>query len=99
MSASALPELQCIWRETSIAQQQAQLAEAEASEIGNRADKRSLSSINKQMRYGQRLTMEDVDKVRWPEAAIPDGAFTSEEELFPKGPDRASFNFENHGTT
>ena len=43
--------------------------------------------VNKQMRYGQRLTIEDVKKVRWPEAAIPEGAFASEEELFPKGTD------------
>lgn len=43
--------------------------------------------VNKQMRYGQRLALEDVKKVRWPKAAVPEGSFLSEEELFPKGTD------------
>ncbi len=66
------------------AQQQAQLAEAEAakSAIVPTVD---VYVVNKRMRYGQRLTMDDVKKVRWPKAAIPKGAFTSEEDLFPKG--------------
>ncbi|MEM8801483.1 MAG: Flp pilus assembly protein CpaB [Pseudomonadota bacterium] len=66
------------------AQQQAQLAEAEAAKAAI-VPTVDVYVVNKQMRYGQRLTMEDVEKVRWPEAAIPEGAFTSEEELFPEG--------------
>ena len=66
------------------AQQQAQLAEAEAAKAAI-VPTVDVFVVNKQMRYGQRLTMEDVDQVRWPEAAIPEGAFTSEEELFPEG--------------
>ncbi|MEO1195891.1 MAG: Flp pilus assembly protein CpaB [Pseudomonadota bacterium] len=38
-------------------------------------------------RYGERLTADDVELVRWPENAVPRGAFTSEEQLFPQGPD------------
>ena len=43
--------------------------------------------VNKQMRYGQRVTKDDVRAVKWPEDAIPEGAFKSMEELFPKGDD------------
>lgn len=69
-----------------IGQQQAQLAEAEAAKkaIVPTVD---VFVVNKQMRYGQRLTVDDLKLVRWPEEAIPEGAFTSEEELFPKGTD------------
>ena len=69
-----------------IGQQQAQLAEAE------RAKQSIVPTVeiyvaNKQLRYGQALTLEDVAKVRWPEAGLPQGVFTSEEELFPEGTD------------
>jgi pilus assembly protein CpaB len=43
--------------------------------------------VNKQLRYGQRISPEDVAAVRWPVNAIPAGAFTSMDELFPKGPE------------
>ncbi len=36
-------------------------------------------------RYGERLMPEDVELVRWPENAIPRGAFTAEDQLFPQG--------------
>lgn len=67
-----------------IGQQQAQLAEAEAAKSAIVPTK-DVFVVNKQLRYGQRLTKEDVTTVRWPEAGIPEGAFASEEELFPKG--------------
>ncbi len=41
--------------------------------------------VNKQMRYGQRITTEDIHAVKWPENAIPEGAFKTMDELFPKG--------------
>ena len=65
-----------------IGQQQAQLAE---SELAKRAivPTKDVIVLNKQMRYGQRLTKEDVKLVRWPEAAIPKGAFTDPADLFP----------------
>ncbi|MBT8418597.1 MAG: Flp pilus assembly protein CpaB [Silicimonas sp.] len=69
-----------------IGQQQAQLAEAEAAKLAI-VPTADVYVVNKQMRYGQRLTMDDVKQVRWPVEAIPEGAFASEEELFPKGSD------------
>ena len=65
-----------------IGQQQAQLAEAE---LAKRAivPTKNVFVVNKQMRYGQRLTKKDVKLVRWPEAALPAGAFTDPEILFP----------------
>ena len=41
--------------------------------------------LNDALRYGQRLTKENVRLVRWPVDAIPDGAFTTENSLFPPG--------------
>lgn len=37
--------------------------------------------------YGERLTKDDITTLAWPENSIPEGAFTSEETLFNKGPD------------
>lgn len=37
------------------------------------------------IRYGDRLRKEDVKPVRWPEAGIPEGAFTDLTALFPEG--------------
>lgn len=68
------------------AQQQYELAKARALEeaIVPTVD---VFVVNKQMRYGQRLTVNDVKVVKWPEAAVPNGAFTDPDELFPDGPD------------
>ncbi|SDI67251.1 Flp pilus assembly protein CpaB [Lutimaribacter saemankumensis] len=41
----------------------------------------------RQLKYGEQLTREDVRQVRWPEDAIPEGAFIKEEELFPANSD------------
>lgn len=70
-----------------IGQQQAQLAAAEAAKAAI-VPTVEVYVVNKQMRYGQRLTTEDVKKVRWPEEAVPEGAFIAEEALFPDGSDR-----------
>ena len=69
-----------------IGQQQAQLAAAERAKQAI-VPTVEVYVVNKQVRYGQRLTLEDVAKVRWPEGALPEGVFTSEEALFPKGTD------------
>ncbi len=66
------------------AQQQAQLAEAEAAKAAI-VPTSTVMVVNKQMRYGQRLRVEDVSVVKWPTAAVPKGAFTSAEQLFPEG--------------
>lgn len=40
-----------------------------------------------QLKYGQRLTKDDVRPVNWPENAIPEGAFREETALFPETTD------------
>ena len=40
------------------------------------------------LRYGQTLNPQDVVAVRWPTAGVPEGSFTSLEELFPANNDR-----------
>ena len=39
------------------------------------------------LKYGQRLTKDDVRPVDWPENAIPEGAFVEEAALFPENTD------------
>lgn len=39
------------------------------------------------LKYGQKLTKEDVRVVQWPENAIPEGSFLEEEALFPSNTD------------
>lgn len=41
--------------------------------------------VNRQVTYGERVTKEDIRAVRWPVDAVPEGSFTSMEELFPEG--------------
>lgn len=41
--------------------------------------------VTRAVRYGERIAKEDVKVVQWPENAIPEGVFTTEEELFPEG--------------
>jgi len=43
---------------------------------------------NKPLRYGDQVTEETIRKVRWPQNAIPEGAFTSLDALFPPGEKR-----------
>lgn len=64
------------------AQQQLQLAEAEAAKASI-VPLSDVMVVNKQMRYGQRLTKSDVSVVKWPTAAVPQGSFTTVEDLFP----------------
>lgn len=40
------------------------------------------------LRYGEFLAVEDVRRVRWPEDAVPDGAFLTAETLFPNDNER-----------
>ncbi len=44
--------------------------------------------VTRQVRYGERITPEDVRLVRWPEAAIPEGAFTSLETVSVEDPQK-----------
>ncbi|WP_166417397.1 Flp pilus assembly protein CpaB [Cochlodiniinecator piscidefendens] len=40
---------------------------------------------NRQILYGERITREDIASIRWPENAIPEGAFLAFTDLFPEG--------------
>ena len=40
---------------------------------------------NRQIKYGEPISKEDVRMVKWPENTIPEGAFLKEEDLFPNG--------------
>ncbi|MEM6757941.1 MAG: Flp pilus assembly protein CpaB [Pseudomonadota bacterium] len=40
---------------------------------------------DRQLAYGEAVTVEDVRKVDWPENAIPEGAFTADNPLFAEG--------------
>ncbi|MBY5931862.1 Flp pilus assembly protein CpaB [Tateyamaria omphalii] len=39
----------------------------------------------RQLKYGEALTQKDVRTVDWPETALPEGAFTADNPLFPDG--------------
>lgn len=39
----------------------------------------------RQLKYGEALTAEDVRTVDWPETSVPEGAFTEDNPLFPEG--------------
>lgn len=39
----------------------------------------------RQLKYGEALTAEDVRMVDWPETSVPEGAFTEDNPLFPEG--------------
>jgi len=41
--------------------------------------------VNEQVRYGQQITKDNIRPVKWPDNAIPEGAFRSLDELFPQG--------------
>ncbi|ARE41389.1 Flp pilus assembly protein RcpC/CpaB [Rhodovulum sp. P5] len=37
------------------------------------------------LRYGQQITLDDLRRVHWPTASMPEGTFQTAEDLFPKG--------------
>ncbi len=41
--------------------------------------------VKERLAYGDQLTAENVEAVKWPVKAVPEGAFTSLAELFPEG--------------
>ncbi|MCV6825270.1 MULTISPECIES: Flp pilus assembly protein CpaB [Halocynthiibacter] len=43
--------------------------------------------VTRVVEYGERLAQEDMKTIAWPENSIPEGAFTSEEDMFPEGPE------------
>ena len=67
-----------------VERQQAQLAE-ERKVRDQIVPTTEVFVLTKPLRYGQKLTKKDVRLVRWPVNAVPEGAFTSEDALFPEG--------------
>jgi len=41
--------------------------------------------VNRQLRYGEQISHQDVQAVRWPADFVPFGAYTSLEDIFPAG--------------
>ena len=44
--------------------------------------------VARPLKYGETLVKDDVRRVKWPKAAMPDGMFVTVDELFPKGDSR-----------
>lgn len=69
-----------------IASYQAKLAEA------NAVKEQMVKTVpvfvaERELKYGEMLKPEDVRQVRWPEDAVPEGAFIKKEMLFPENTD------------
>ncbi|SMR71252.1 pilus assembly protein CpaB [Aliiroseovarius halocynthiae] len=64
--------------------QQAQLA-AERAARAEMVQTVDVFVLNKPVRYGERITEEDLRAVKWPENAIPEGTFSLISEVFPEG--------------
>ncbi|MBC56141.1 MAG: Flp pilus assembly protein CpaB [Confluentimicrobium sp.] len=63
-----------------------------AQEKSARANQIKLTEIyvaNRAMAYGETFTLEDATLVKWPAEVVPEGAFASEDELFPEGAENA----------
>jgi len=69
-----------------IAQYQMANAQAQAA-LAQVVPTKTVYVANGPLKYGQRLTQEDVRMVAWPENAIPEGSFLEEEVLFPANTD------------
>jgi pilus assembly protein CpaB len=65
---------------------QAQLA-LERAARGAVVPTRDIFIVTRQIGYGELLKVEDLAILQWPEVALPEGVFFTEEELFPLGRD------------
>ncbi|MGC1496765.1 MAG: Flp pilus assembly protein CpaB [Sulfitobacter sp.] len=69
-----------------IAQYQAANARAQAA-LSKIVPTKTVYVAEKSLQYGQKLTVEDVRAVDWPENAIPEGSFLDMATLFPENTD------------
>ena len=69
-----------------IAQYQAANAQAQAA-LARIVPTKTVFVATEQLKYGQKLTQEHVRPVDWPENAIPEGTFSTLEEIFPANTD------------
>ena len=58
---------------------------AERANRGNVVPTVEVYIVKEKVRYGDQITEENIRKVAWPKKAIPEGTFTSLEDLFPPG--------------
>ncbi len=65
---------------------QAQLAQERATKAAV-VPTRDVFIVTRKIGYGEYLLPEDLAILQWPEAALPEGVFFTEEELFPLGRD------------
>ena len=66
--------------------QEAQLA-AERARAQQVVPTTQVYAVTRPILYGEPITAEDVELINYVEAALPEGVFATEEELFPEGPD------------
>ncbi|NNK16353.1 MAG: Flp pilus assembly protein CpaB [Sulfitobacter sp.] len=69
-----------------IAQYQAANAQAQAA-LAKVVPTKKVFVAQDKLKYGQKLTQDDVRAIDWPENAIPEGAFFELTELFPENTD------------
>ena len=60
---------------------------AERAARANMVETTSVYITTRPVRYGEPITSEDIRAVQWPVDAIPEGAMSTEEAVFPKGTD------------
>lgn len=47
--------------------------------------------MNKSVKYGEQLSVEDLQIIQWPDKAVPEGAFTKKRPPFEEGEDRPRY--------
>lgn len=57
---------------------------AERAARANMVTTKQVFVANDRLRYGDKITRDNIRAVKWPDDAIPEGSFTSIDQLFPK---------------
>lgn len=71
-----------------IGQYQSALAQKNAALNEQKKNQIELTDVfvtTRSLRYGEKITAEDVAQIRWPAEYLPEGAFQEMEKLFPEG--------------
>lgn len=68
-------------------QQQNAALYAQQAKMAEAVDTVSVYAVNRMMEFGEPVTPSDVVMIKYAEEFLPDGAFRTEEELFPEGVD------------
>jgi len=70
--------------------EQAMLAQSQAGQV-QKVPTKLVYVANRQVQYGEELKKEDVRRIEWPAAAMPEGVFFEEDQLFPAGDTRPRY--------